>query len=170
VHTNAGEREVFDDLAVTTVLGRVGEPREVAELIGFLASPRASFITGTNVAIDSGRDGAQPPVVGTPPPEGDTGEEPDAKTCRERVAAGDVVVAIALWVFTMSSPAAIFSPRMAPGSVTSPQPGRSIWHLAGRWLPPRKPQPVGTAAASGTEYCGIDWGGVAVGIEISITL
>ena len=61
MYTNAGEREVFDDLAVTTVLGRVGEPREVAELIGFLASPRASFITGTNVAIDGGRDGAQPP-------------------------------------------------------------------------------------------------------------
>ena len=59
VYTNAVEREVFDDLAVTTVLGRVGEPQEVAELIGFLVSPRASYITGTNVAIDGGRDGAQ---------------------------------------------------------------------------------------------------------------
>jgi len=58
-------------------------------------------------------------MVGTPPSEGDTGEEPDAKTCRERVAAGDVVVAIALWAFTVSSPAAIFSPLRAPGSVTS---------------------------------------------------
>jgi NAD(P)-dependent dehydrogenase (short-subunit alcohol dehydrogenase family) len=61
VYTNAAERELFDDMAVTTVLDRVGEPQEVAELIGFLASPRASYITGTNVAIDGGRDGAQAP-------------------------------------------------------------------------------------------------------------
>jgi hypothetical protein len=32
-YTNAFKREVFDDLAVTTVLGRAGEPHEVAELI-----------------------------------------------------------------------------------------------------------------------------------------
>jgi NAD(P)-dependent dehydrogenase (short-subunit alcohol dehydrogenase family) len=37
------------------VQGRAGEPQEVADLIGFLASPRASFITGTDVAIDGGR-------------------------------------------------------------------------------------------------------------------
>jgi NAD(P)-dependent dehydrogenase (short-subunit alcohol dehydrogenase family) len=61
VYTNAAERELFDDMAMTTVLGRVGEPHEVAELIGFLASPRASYITGTNVAIDGGHDGAQAP-------------------------------------------------------------------------------------------------------------
>ena len=58
VYTNAVERELFDALGETTVLGRAGEPQEVAEVIGFLASPRASFITGTNVAVDGGRDGA----------------------------------------------------------------------------------------------------------------
>ena len=42
-------------LRETTVQGRVGEPQEVADLIGFLASPRASYITGTDVAIDGGR-------------------------------------------------------------------------------------------------------------------
>ena len=52
---------MFDDLAVTTVLGRVGEPHEVAELIGFLASPRASFITGTNAAIDGAQLAKQAP-------------------------------------------------------------------------------------------------------------
>ena len=62
VYTNAVEREVFDELAATTVLGRVGEPQEVADLIGFLVSPRASYIAGTNVAIDGGRDGAQATV------------------------------------------------------------------------------------------------------------
>jgi len=55
VYTNAAERELFDSLGQTTVLGRAGEPQEVAELIGFLASPRASYITGTNVAVDGGR-------------------------------------------------------------------------------------------------------------------
>jgi NAD(P)-dependent dehydrogenase (short-subunit alcohol dehydrogenase family) len=59
VYTNAAERELFDTLGQTTVLGRAGEPQEVAEVIGFLASPRASYITGTNVAVDGGRDGAQ---------------------------------------------------------------------------------------------------------------
>jgi NAD(P)-dependent dehydrogenase (short-subunit alcohol dehydrogenase family) len=55
VYTNAVEREIFDALAETTVLRRAGEPQEVADLIGFLASPRASYITGTDVAIDGGR-------------------------------------------------------------------------------------------------------------------
>jgi NAD(P)-dependent dehydrogenase (short-subunit alcohol dehydrogenase family) len=55
VYTNAAERELFDSLGAATVLGRAGEPQEVADLIGFLASPRASFITGADVPIDGGR-------------------------------------------------------------------------------------------------------------------
>jgi NAD(P)-dependent dehydrogenase (short-subunit alcohol dehydrogenase family) len=60
VYTNAAERELFDSLGETTVLGRAGEPQEVAEVVGFLASSRASYITGTEVAVDGGRTGAQP--------------------------------------------------------------------------------------------------------------
>jgi NAD(P)-dependent dehydrogenase (short-subunit alcohol dehydrogenase family) len=59
VYTNAAERELFDALGETTVLGRAGEPSEVAEVIGFLASARASYITGANIAVDGGRAGAQ---------------------------------------------------------------------------------------------------------------
>lgn len=39
----------------THPLGRVGTPEEVAELIAFLASDRAGWITGECVAIDGGR-------------------------------------------------------------------------------------------------------------------
>ena len=39
----------------THPLGRVGDAEEVAELILFLASPRASWITGATYSIDGGR-------------------------------------------------------------------------------------------------------------------
>ncbi len=39
----------------THPLGRVGQPEEVAELIFFLASPSAGWITGASYSIDGGR-------------------------------------------------------------------------------------------------------------------
>jgi len=39
----------------THPLGRVGQPEEVADLILFLASPKAAWITGTTMSIDGGR-------------------------------------------------------------------------------------------------------------------
>jgi NAD(P)-dependent dehydrogenase (short-subunit alcohol dehydrogenase family) len=35
-------------------IGRIGEPNEVAELIVWLCSPAASFVTGANIPIDGG--------------------------------------------------------------------------------------------------------------------
>jgi NAD(P)-dependent dehydrogenase (short-subunit alcohol dehydrogenase family) len=50
------EYAAFLERSTTThPLGRVGEPHEVAELIYFLASDRASWITGATVSIDGGR-------------------------------------------------------------------------------------------------------------------
>lgn len=37
-----------------TPLGRLAEPGEISEAIAFLSSPRASFITGTSLAVDGG--------------------------------------------------------------------------------------------------------------------
>ncbi len=35
-------------------LGRLGEPEEIADVVAFLASERASFVTGTFLAVDGG--------------------------------------------------------------------------------------------------------------------
>jgi 3-oxoacyl-[acyl-carrier protein] reductase len=49
-----GEQEIFDAWAADAPLKRLGEPREVAETIVWLASERASYITGQTVLVDGG--------------------------------------------------------------------------------------------------------------------
>ena len=44
----------LDSVAEDTLLGRLGEPEEVAELFAFLASDRASYITGQIIGCDGG--------------------------------------------------------------------------------------------------------------------
>jgi 3-oxoacyl-[acyl-carrier protein] reductase len=47
-------QEMFDGWAAEAPLKRLGEPREVAETIVWLASERASYITGQTVLVDGG--------------------------------------------------------------------------------------------------------------------
>jgi 2-keto-3-deoxy-L-fuconate dehydrogenase len=48
------EQEMFEVLSRTQPIGRMGKPEEVADLALFLCSDAASFITGSNYAIDGG--------------------------------------------------------------------------------------------------------------------
>jgi len=48
------EKEMFEEWAADAPLKRVGEPREVADTIVWLASERASYITGQTVLVDGG--------------------------------------------------------------------------------------------------------------------
>jgi len=53
-HYPGREREMYDKLARTQPIGRMGTPGEIAGLALYLCSDEASFITGTNFPIDGG--------------------------------------------------------------------------------------------------------------------
>ena len=47
-------RETLDQLAADTPLGRLGKPEDIAHAAAFLASDKASFITGQVLTVDGG--------------------------------------------------------------------------------------------------------------------
>ena len=46
--------EALAQRAAETAVGRVGEPKELAYLVAFLASGKSSYITGTTILVDGG--------------------------------------------------------------------------------------------------------------------
>ena len=52
--TGKSQQEIFEAWAADAPLKRLGEPRELAEAIVWLASERASYITGQTLLVDGG--------------------------------------------------------------------------------------------------------------------
>jgi NAD(P)-dependent dehydrogenase (short-subunit alcohol dehydrogenase family) len=55
VRGTTSDQNLIEGLGKTTAAKRSAAPEEIAEVVAFLASPRASYITGATIAADGGR-------------------------------------------------------------------------------------------------------------------
>jgi NAD(P)-dependent dehydrogenase (short-subunit alcohol dehydrogenase family) len=55
VYTGGTSRDRIEQLGNTTLIGRAAEAEEIAEVIAFVASDKASYLTGAVIPVDGGR-------------------------------------------------------------------------------------------------------------------
>lgn len=54
-YTGGADEDLIAGLGKTTLLGRAAQPQEIANVIAFLVSDKASYITGAVIPVDGGR-------------------------------------------------------------------------------------------------------------------
>jgi 3-oxoacyl-[acyl-carrier protein] reductase len=52
--TGAMKKEMVEKIVRSAALGRIGRAEEISEVVAFLASDRASYITGQCLVVDGG--------------------------------------------------------------------------------------------------------------------
>jgi NAD(P)-dependent dehydrogenase (short-subunit alcohol dehydrogenase family) len=55
VYSGGANHDFIDVLGATTLLGRGAQVEEIADVIAFLASPKAGYVTGAVIPVDGGR-------------------------------------------------------------------------------------------------------------------
>src|ERR1700736_4579125 len=55
VYTGGASHERIEQLGTTTLLGRAAQVEEIAEVVAFVASDKASYLTGAVIPVDGGR-------------------------------------------------------------------------------------------------------------------